>query len=82
MTVPAHLRYTTQHEWLDPTSQPLTVGVTAYAADAAVMDDPSLVNVDPYGAGWLLRIETDADFGVDPLLSAAEYGKLTAEQES
>lgn len=26
------------------------------AVNAAVVDDPALVNVDPYGAGWLVEI--------------------------
>ncbi len=41
----------------------------------AVVDDPSLVNSDPYGEGWLfrIRIETEAE----DLLSAEEYTALT-----
>lgn len=39
----------------------------------AVSDDPSVVNGDPYGEGWLLKVELDDD---EPdLLSAAEYLK-------
>lgn len=44
--------------------------------DAAV-DDPSLVNSDPYGAGWLFRVAV-ADEG--PLLSAEEYAAKNNEQ--
>lgn len=37
-------------------------------------DDPSIVNGDPYGEGWLLKIELDDD---EPeLLSAEEYAKI------
>lgn len=36
----------------------------------AVVDDPALVNSDPYGAAWLFRI---AVTGEGPLLSAEEY---------
>jgi glycine cleavage system H protein len=37
---------------------------------------PELINSDPYGAGWLIEIEVpEAPTG---LLSAAEYGAITA----
>ena len=36
----------------------------------AVVDDPSLINSDPYGAGWLFKVAV-TDEG--PLLSAQEY---------
>ncbi|GIX04033.1 MAG: glycine cleavage system protein H [Planctomycetaceae bacterium] len=34
----------------------------------ALMHDPSLINADPYHAGWLYRFET-----TEPLLTAEEY---------
>ncbi|QYM75667.1 glycine cleavage system protein GcvH [Leucobacter luti] len=36
----------------------------------AVIDDPSLVNSDPYGAAWLFKVAV-TEFG--PLLSAEQY---------
>jgi glycine cleavage system H protein len=46
-------------------------------------DDPGLVNSDPYGAGWLFKIQLDEIDGEVPpgLLSAAEYAALTKEEE-
>ena len=41
-------------------------------------DEPSLVNTDPYGAGWLFRVHLDGP--VEGLLDAAAYTALT-EQE-
>ena len=43
---------------------------------------PELVNSDPYGAGWLMRVRLD-DGGAGPagLLTADEYAELTKEQE-
>ena len=35
--------------------------------------DPSLVNTDPYGEGWMIRLRADDDDVVDGLLSAADY---------
>jgi glycine cleavage system H protein len=45
-------------------------------------DDPSLVNAEPYGAGWLFRVQVAADGDgaaalPSDLLSAAEYEELT-----
>ncbi|MBO3744472.1 glycine cleavage system protein GcvH [Streptosporangiaceae bacterium NEAU-GS5] len=42
----------------------------------AVVDDPSLINSDPYGEGWLFRIRIEGD--PEDLLSAEEYGALTS----
>ncbi|MBO0839155.1 MAG: glycine cleavage system protein GcvH [Actinobacteria bacterium] len=46
-------------------------------------DDPALVNNDPYGAGWLFKVQLDdADADLPPgLLSPAEYTALTKEQD-
>jgi glycine cleavage system H protein len=51
-------------------------------ANPEIEDDPGLVNSDPYGAGWLLRIRL-ADDGLDPdsLLTAHQYAELTKEAE-
>jgi len=41
---------------------------------------PELVNHDPYGAGWLMRLKPTAPLGEAPdLLSAQEYEALAAE---
>jgi len=47
-----------------------------------VDDDPGLVNSDPYGAGWLMRVRLD-DGSAEPagLLSADQYTELTKDQE-
>jgi glycine cleavage system H protein len=50
--------------------------------NAEVDDDPGLVNTDPYGAGWLFKIQLDSDEEVPPgLLSAAEYSALIADED-
>jgi glycine cleavage system H protein len=59
---------------------PVTGEVTEVNGD--VDEDPGLVNSDPYGAGWLMRVQLDEDEGEPSgLLTAAEYAELTAEQE-
>jgi len=44
----------------------------------AVLDNPALVNEDPYGAGWLLRIELSQPAELGALLSRDEYEKFVA----
>ena len=44
-------------------------------------EDPGLVNTDPYGAGWLLRIRLADDAEPAGLLTAEEYTALTKEAE-
>jgi glycine cleavage system H protein len=120
MTVPAHLKYTAEHEWLRLGDGAATVGVTAFAADAlgdvvhvelpavgttvsagetcgelestksvsdlyapadgvvvevnrTLVDDPALLNLEPYDGGWLFRMTiTDQP----DLLDAAAYDAL------
>jgi len=43
------------------------------AVNAAVVDDPALVNSDPYGEGWLIKVAVDSPAD---LLSPAEYRAL------
>jgi glycine cleavage system H protein len=44
-------------------------------------DDPALVNSDPYGAGWLMKIQLDDPDSEPGLLTADEYADLTKESE-
>ena len=45
-------------------------------ANQAVVDDPSLVNSDPFGAGWMIAVRFNE---LPALLTADEYAALTAE---
>ncbi|MER6831763.1 glycine cleavage system protein GcvH [Streptosporangium sp. NPDC000563] len=124
-SIPEDLHYTKEHEWISGIDDglTLTVGITAYAAEAlgdvvyvqvpevgatvasgdavgevestksvsdifapvdgevvevnqAVVDDPSLVNSDSYGEGWLFRVRLEGS--ADDLLSPEEYAALTS----
>ncbi|HEY6207803.1 MAG TPA: glycine cleavage system protein GcvH [Gemmatimonadales bacterium] len=52
---------------------------TVSEVNPALESDPALVNRDPYGDGWMikLRIKNPADF--DQLLDAGRYKKLVGE---
>ena len=47
--------------------------------NADLEDDPALINSDPYGAGWLMRIQLDDPGEEAGLLTAEEYADLTKE---
>ena len=49
------------------------------AVNESLDDDPSLVNSDPYGAGWMLRLRVGDQATVDALLDAAAYKALVGE---
>ena len=54
------------------------VNGTVAEANQAVVDSPDLVNSDPFGDGWLIKISLSTTDGL-ALLSRDEYVALTAE---
>jgi len=55
------------------------IGGEVTEVNAALAGSPELVNSDPYGAGWMLRVRI-ADAGqLEGLLDAAAYERLIAE---
>jgi glycine cleavage system H protein len=44
-----------------------------------VLESPDLVNSDPYGGGWLLRVRMDDPGELEDLISEEEYAELTTE---
>ena len=42
------------------------------------VDEPKLVNEDPYGDGWLVRLELSKPSELDALMDSDEYDKLVA----
>jgi glycine cleavage system H protein len=44
-------------------------------------EEPTLINDDPYGNGWLVTMEIDEPSQLDELLSAADYEKFLEGQE-
>ena len=45
-----------------------------------VVDEPEVVNDDPYGEGWLIRIRVADPSELDTLLDAAAYRKTLEQQ--
>ena len=56
---------------------PVTGEVTE--ANAQLAGSPELVNGDPFGAGWMVRIRLADASQLDELLDAAAYERLIAE---
>jgi glycine cleavage system H protein len=52
------------------------LGGTVTAVNDQVVATPELVNGDPYGEGWLIRVRLDDPTAVDGLLDAAAYRGL------
>ena len=50
------------------------------AGNAALATQPELVNQDPYGAGWLFRMQMDSPLDAASLMSAADYEKYLADE--
>jgi glycine cleavage system H protein len=123
MSIPQHLRYTKDHEWISVDGNIATVGITHYAQDqlgdivfvdidtvgrklaaeavfgsveavktvsdlflpvsgtileknAAIDANPEIVNSDPYGEGWMIRVEMDDPAQFDSLMDHEAYRSL------
>ena len=123
MSVPADLKYTSEHEWIRVEGDEIVVGVTDFAqgelgdvvfieietegenlsrgdtfgtieavktvsdlympvdgevveVNSALEDSPELVNSEPFGGGWMIRIRVRDPTQLDDLLSAADYKAL------
>ena len=123
MNIPAELKYTKDHEWIQIEENVATVGITDFAqgelgdivyVDVDTLDDtvgegdvfgsveavktvsdlfmplsgeviafnetledaPELVNTDPYGKGWMIKIEISDNSQIEKLLNAEAYHKL------
>src|SRR5689334_19214516 len=48
---------------------------TVVEVNGALEGDPSLVNKDPYGAGWMIKLRVKNAGEFDQLLGSAEYQK-------
>lgn len=49
--------------------------------NAALADNPALVNQDPHGAAWMIKIKLDNPKELDQLLSAEKYQEFVRTEE-
>ena len=52
--------------------------VDGEVADEALEDNPEIVNEDPYGEGWMVKIKVSDPSQLESLLSADEYKEIIA----
>jgi glycine cleavage system H protein len=64
-------------EATSPIEAPISGEVIEVNGEA--LDDPDLVNSDPYSTGWLLRVRMDDPSELSDLISEEEYAELTTE---
>jgi glycine cleavage system H protein len=50
------------------------------AVNGVVADRPELINEDPYGEGWLVRVKLSNPSEVEQLMDAAAYRRMLAEE--
>lgn len=49
------------------------IGGTIKAVNEIVVEDPSLINIDPYGKGWLVEVEINDPEEIERLMNHEEY---------
>jgi glycine cleavage system H protein len=60
-----------------PIEAPISGEVVEVNGEA--LDNPDLVNSDPFAGGWLLRVRMEDPRELDDLISEEEYAELTTE---
>ena len=54
----------------------MPVTATVIGVNPALADEPTTLNSDPYGSGWLCRIRPERLDDIEALLDAASYNAL------
>ncbi|HBG46579.1 MAG TPA: glycine cleavage system protein GcvH [Deltaproteobacteria bacterium] len=47
----------------------------------AIIDSPEVINEDPYGDAWMIKVEISSNSDLDDLLTADEYQKFIEEEK-
>lgn len=55
---------------------------TVVEVNENLTDDPEVINTDPYGEGWIVRVEPGGETGDDELLTPDAYQVLLDEEEA
>lgn len=69
------------HVESEEASSPIDSPLTGEVIDvnSELIANPDLVNSDPYGSGWLVRVKIEQPAELDDLISEEEYADLTTE---
>ena len=58
---------------------PSPVTGTVRAVNEAIRDDPSVINVDPYGKAWIVEVEIEEPEELERLMNGEEYETFVEE---
>jgi glycine cleavage system H protein len=58
------------------------VGGTVLELNEAILDAPEIINTDPYGDAWMLKIELSDPSELDGLMDASAYEVYTKERDA
>ncbi len=50
-------------------------------SNSRLQDEPELVNADPYGEGWIMRIRPEDEDDIENLMSADDYEQMLVEED-
>jgi glycine cleavage system H protein len=64
-------------EGSSPIDSPITGEVLEVNPEA--LENPDVLNSDPYGSGWLVRVRIEDKSELEDLISEEEYAELTTE---
>lgn len=54
---------------------------TVQSVNKALQDKPELINTDPYGEGWIFKMQIEDISELETLLDAGQYNSLMPEDE-
>jgi glycine cleavage system H protein len=55
---------------------------TVAAVNEALADDPETINSDPYGEGWIVKVQPSSDIDESALMTPDAYQALLDEEEA
>jgi len=58
----------------------MPVGGIVVEVNEELMDQPELINEDPYGSGWLIKVEVKDKSDLDELMDSSEYKAFIEEE--
>src|SRR4029077_17269057 len=76
-----HARRRMGHVESEDASSPIEAPIRGEVVEvnAEALDNPDIVNAEPYGSGWLLKVRIDDRSELEDLISEEEYAELTTE---
>jgi glycine cleavage system H protein len=76
-----HARRRMGHVESDDASSPIEAPVSGEVIEVnpEVLENPDVVNAEPYGSGWLLKVRLEDKGELEDLISEEEYAELTTE---